>query len=285
MNGLAGFVIYHLKLREKESFKERFGEVMEGYLLSLLSEYGANFVNEKEIESIYKANGVKGKKVDAIIDIGGARIFTDSKAIEPGVVVSTTSSPEELRDRLGGSFTKGLIQAQQCAATLQKIGAHTPSTKDVALIITNGDHHISNGSKLTESIDRTIPTKLINEIGHLPIKLERVYFATIADFEIILDVWKNKGIDPIKVIDDCESRDRNILTARHNLQMHLKDYGLEKLSPNLALVAARNKLAGVTAKQLATMDSFWSGEVGYYLSCHQELVNILQRVRRIDGSS
>ncbi|NQD37187.1 hypothetical protein HPT27_09125 [Permianibacter sp. IMCC34836] len=279
MVGLADFVVYHLKLREKESFKEKLGDVMEAYLLSLLTEYGAKFICEQDIESIYKANGVKGKKVDAIIDFGDAKIFTDSKAIEPGVFVNTTSTPEELRDRLSGSFTKGLIQAQQCAATLQKIGAHTTSVKDVALIVTNRDHHISSGKKLTENIDQSIPTKLIHDIGHIPIKLERTYFITIADFEMMLEGWKSKGIDPIRVIDDCESRDRDLLTSRHNFQMHLRDYGLEKASPNRVLAAARDELASSIAKQLAMMDSFWSGKIGYYLDCHHELVEMLVVLR------
>ena len=188
--GLAGLVPELLKATESSKYKSVFGPTMEDYIGTLIKNNGFQITKESEIKKIYQDNNVKGKVVDFLIKEDGATIFIDSKAIEPGPVVKTSADPATLKNRLEGSFIKGIIQTQVCAHKLDICGEYKKRDNDVALIVTHNDHFISTGRAVENLFDTELSKTLESEVDISRISLDRTYYITIDNFEMLLALCK-----------------------------------------------------------------------------------------------
>ncbi|HCP1430578.1 TPA: orthopoxvirus A36R protein, partial [Escherichia coli] len=154
---LSGLVPSLLKKDLGSAYKDKFGKAMENYIETLLTEVFPKVKTERQIKELYRKHQVseKTKVVDFILEEDEGNVYIDSKAIEPDKTVKYSNTAVVIKQRLGNSFIKGVLQGLDCARTINKINGNKKSKRDSLIIITHMDHYISTGKTIEDMLDNS----------------------------------------------------------------------------------------------------------------------------------
>lgn len=269
--GIVAFVPDFFKERYGSRYKESFGAVMESYVGRVLAELNAEVCDEGGVLSQYKSASVSGKVVDFIVKNESGSVFIDSKAIEPSGIVKTSKDPEVLKERLSGSYIKGVIQIESCASILRSIGCHENKEFDFGLVVTHKDHFISTGEKVAEGFFEEFESEIVKWCGEISIPLSRVYYITIDELELLVSVCNSSGKTMGEVISECEVRDRDKKKSKMNFHLHLLEYSSLPMDKFEELSKAGSEIFDSFQGAFESRTKFWNMNVGYFLQCYNEV--------------
>ncbi|WP_139174518.1 GapS1 family protein [Janthinobacterium lividum] len=208
-------------------FKDNFGITMENYVAELFTKHNLSHFTEKEIGDMYKRMGKKAKIVDFIIN-EDAKIYLDSKAIEPNALVSTSHDPDVLKRSLEASYIKAIFQGQECCHALTQGKMFGPS-ENFLLIVVHQDHYISSGIRIEELIYPDLSKEIIEKFGHIPIPIKNIYYITIDDLEMLVAIESQKKYSICEILRDAVILDEKPETSCMLFSMHIEKCG----GPNL----------------------------------------------------
>lgn len=263
-----------LKKELSSDYKKKFGTAMELYVGSLLDEVFTNVIKESEILKIYRDNNIyeKAKVVDFIIRESEGDVYIDSKAIEPDKTVKYSNNAVHIKQRLGNSFIKGVIQGQVCAQIMNAINKKSKCPKDSLIIITHMDHYISTGKTIEDMLDNKFFEMVEEKHGELSISKDRIYYMTIDEFEHLSEVCRVKGITITSVIDACSKDDATAKTQKFNVMMHLNSICPEGTSDRDVIMESREYLFEELMEYARDSNKYWNGKVGQFLNIKDYLM-------------
>lgn len=227
--GLAEFVLNLFKSNDHEKFRQHFSRHFEAYVGTIIDESKLAYINERDIEAIYKANGLKGKVIDFLLTDIDSSIFIDAKAIEPPLKLMVSDNPTIIKQRLKGSFTKGIEQSFECAQLLMNCKEIQLSKQEdrFVIVVTHQDFYLSSGASLKEHISNDFFSDLIVKYGdHIPI--ENVHFCSIEDFEGIMIMCSDHSIELPEFLRFCSVQDSIAQTRKFDIRQHLQSFMTEK---------------------------------------------------------
>ncbi|PMQ16931.1 hypothetical protein [Janthinobacterium sp. AD80] len=201
-------------------FKNNFGKTMENYIDELFKNHGITHLNEADISEIYKKLGKKSKIVDFII-IGDVNIYLDSKAIEPNSLVTTSHDPDVLKRSLEASYIKAIFQGQECCHTLTQ-NKTLDTGENFLLVVVHQDHYISSGTTIQELIYPELSDTLIKKFGHIPIPLNNIYYITIDDLEMLIEMESQKKHSINEILKSSVIKDSKPETQCMLFSMHIE---------------------------------------------------------------
>jgi hypothetical protein len=262
--GLAEFVLNTFKVKEHEKFRKHFSRHFEEYVGIILDESGYSYRNEKELKKIYKANKKNGKVIDFLLEKHGSTVFVDAKAIEPPEKVMVTDDAEVIRQRLKNSFTKGIEQSFECANILvecEEISLAEYQNRFV-IVVTHQDFYLSNGLSIQKHIAKDFFQELAETYGdHIPI--ENVHFFAVEDFEGIMFMCKEHGIELSEFLRYCTAQDSEARTKKFDIRQYLQSFlqskGMEGNSPigTDYLSKRKDELFDTLTDTLKTNNEYW----------------------------
>jgi hypothetical protein len=285
--GLAEFVLNTFKQEDHIKFRKHFSRHFEEYVGVVLDEAKEAYIDENAIKRIYKANKQEGKVIDYLILKDESSVFIDAKAIEPAAKVMVTDDAEIIRQRLKGSFIKGIEQSFECAKILtccKEVSLATRANRFV-LVVTHQDFYLSNGVSLKEQISADFFTSLIDKYGDY-IPVENVHFCSIEDFEGIMMIYSKHEIELTEFLRFCTEQDSQAATKKFDIRQHLQSFftskGIDKNSPigSNYLLKRKDELFGSLTKTLNANHDYWKkiGEEGIpqYLSFYGQFCKLIK---------
>ncbi|EAS9889712.1 hypothetical protein EOI67_03020 [Salmonella enterica] len=264
-----------LKKELSSDYKLKFGKAMEFYVGNLLDEVFDNVIKESEIIKLYRANKIheNTKVVDFIVQEIDGNVYIDSKAIEPDKTVKFSNTALIIKQRLGNSFIKGVLQGQDCARTMNLINKRNMSPKDSLIIITHMDHYISTGKTIEDLLDSSFFEMIEKKYGELSINKDRIYYMTIDEFEFLTEVCKNKNITITSIIDACSKDDSSSKTQKFNVMMHLTDICPDGISDKNIITDTREYLFDELMKYAKDSKYHWDGKVRDFLAIKKYIIS------------
>ncbi|MDU3572763.1 MAG: hypothetical protein E7F77_18260 [Serratia marcescens] len=272
---LSALVPSLLKRERASAYKDKFGKAMESYIGTLLDEAFSNIIKERDIIELYRKNKVhnKTKVVDFILQEIGANVYIDSKAIEPDKTVKYSNTALVIKQRLGNSFIKGVLQGQDCARTINKINGNKMSEKDSLIIITHMDHYISTGKTIEDMLDASFFEMIIEKYGELSIRKDRIYYMTIDELEFMIEVCKVKSITITSLIDLFSKGDASSSTQKFNVMMHLHELHPEGTPDRDIIKKTRDHLFDGLIESMKASNHHWNGRLAEYLAIKKYLLS------------
>lgn len=272
---LSALVPSLLKKDLASAYKDKFGKAMEAYIGSLLNETFPSVKTESEIVELYRKNKMpeKTKVVDFLLQETDGKVYIDSKAIEPDKTVKYSNSALIIKQRLGNSFIKGVLQGLDCARAINNISGDKKSVKDSLIIITHMDHYISTGTTIEDMLDKSFFKMIEEKYGELSINKERIYYMTIDEFEFMIEVCRLKKITITSLIDACSKDDSSSSTQKFNVMMHLNKICPEGTPDRKIISETRVYLFEELIESMKISNSHWDGRIREYLAIKQFILS------------
>ncbi|MBW9400106.1 hypothetical protein FHC51_09805 [Leclercia sp. EC_58] len=268
---LSALVPSLLKKDLASDYKNKFGKAMEAYIETLLNEVFPKVKTEREIIELYRGNNIpeKTKVVDFIVEENDGNVYIDSKAIEPDKTVKYSNTAVVIKQRLGNSFIKGVLQGLDCSRTVNNINGNKKSEKDSLIIITHMDHYISTGKTIEDMLDSSFFKMIEEKHGELSIDKERIYYMTIDEFEFMVEVCRLKKMTITSIIDACSKDDSSSNTQKFNVMMHIHKICPEGIPDRDLIIETREYLFEDLIESMKKSKSHWDGKVGDFLAIKQ----------------
>lgn len=266
MSGFVNLVPELLKSHYNEEYKKHFGKTLENYASSFLEKYNYNFMGESDIKRIYSDAKISGKAVDFLIQEKDANIYIDCKAIEPGKYIKTSNDPKRLRQRLESSFIKGIIQGEECAFHLNRVANIKPSTSDALIIVIHRDHYISNAKVVEETIHPNIFDEITEKCSDLHIMPDRIYYATIDEFERMLCICKEKNMPINEIVSYFSKGDSEARSQKFNVMMHLTELTPEGVKDEDWIINAKEVFLDEILDGIKNGSHIWDGKASVFLN-------------------
>jgi hypothetical protein len=205
-------------------YGDKFGKTVERYLENYMQQTFTGLRNEKELILLYKRTGHAGKVVDYLLEEGEARVFIDSKAVMPHRHLRESADARMLNKKIQANLIEALQKGEKCASIINKIEKRSAYERDSLIIILYQDHFISTGKFIASHIQPDVFDNLRKELQNLPIPEDRIYYLTIDEFEVLIDICRLKHLTITEIIDRSSDSDRIPLTQKMNFQMHLSEF-------------------------------------------------------------
>jgi len=166
-------------------YKDYFGPTMERYIGSILASSGLIYHTEEQLNQCCRDNSVVRGKMADFLASGDVNVIFESKAIEPGDIVSSVFDPKVLRNNLAGSFIKGIEQCQESVYRLRMTKEYS-TAKFACIVVTHEDFWFASAEDVIRSIDLELEAKVTAKYGHVPVPFENILFVTVDAVENIL---------------------------------------------------------------------------------------------------
>jgi hypothetical protein len=108
-------------------FKDYFGPEMEGHIADLLIYSKVEYFSEDALNKLCQQDSVIGGRMSDFLIPGTVNVILESKAIEPGDIVSSIFDAKILQSHLRGNFIKGIEQCQESFYRLRKKNSRMPT--------------------------------------------------------------------------------------------------------------------------------------------------------------
>jgi hypothetical protein len=263
-------------LKRIPGYKEQFGKDYELYVDEVLRHSGIAYWREtREIDDFYKRHGIKGKRVDFLLEDDERVILIESKAIEPSPIVKTASDPGLLKKLLDDSFIKAIKQGVHSAY-------HLGMTKRFAgkrfflLVVTHMDFGIYGGRWIADYVDGELESWIESAYPGGALALDDVMYCTVADLEDLARGHVAQAFDFIDVV--CNASTKGLQSYEQKMVF---SQALHNLPAKRALF--NDSISTLLGKTVNDMDvlfrsnrSEWAGDVGaliYYRNRVLDYVN------------
>jgi hypothetical protein len=268
--GLATFIPTLLKERLAADYKARFGVDLENYIAKLFIDAKIEVLNEKNIEEIYKKNGLKGKVCDFLYS-NDTNIIFESKAIEPGEIVQSTSDQALLKRSLPASLIKSIKQGQRTAYNLKQT-ANYKNEKFVLVIITHEDFWFATGEDISKYVDPELAKETQDEFNETPIPFADVIFLTINTFESLLESHKNGESSLESSITKCIQAVNTPEGRRFTMAHVAQDVLDDKLMGHSFVADEADKWIAALPATMKKNSKFWGTDAQHLMRAHQRLM-------------
>lgn len=237
-------------------FKSFFGPDMERYISNLMSHSKIVHLNEDELNAICRRCSVaSGKMVDFMVP-GAINVVIESKAIEPGDIVTAVFDSKILQAHLQQSFIKAIEQCQESIFRLNL-------TKDFnncsfcCVIITHEDFWFASALDVAGCIDLQLPERIKSKYGATPIEMEKILFITIDMIESILASHADGDIDFGRFIEECSETLCTPEGRRFTMTHLIQDKLGNKLKGHKVLTDSADRWHAFFRDRLIENASFW----------------------------
>ena len=268
--GLATFIPTLLKDKLAAAYKSRFGVDLENYIAKLFIDAKINVLTETDIQEIYKKNGLKGKVCDFMYG-NNLNIIFESKAIEPGEIVQTTSDQALLKRSLPTSLIKSIKQGQQTAYNLKQTKKYKDG-KFALAIITHEDFWFATGEDITKYVDPGLILEIQEEFNEIPIPFTDVIFLTINTFESLLESHKTGEQDLETTITKCILNVNTAEGRRFTMAHVVQDILDDKLMGHSFVADEADKWIAALPAIMKNNSKFWGTDSSLLMSIHQKLM-------------
>ena len=268
--GLATLIPTHLKDNLGAAYKSRFGIDLENYIAKLFLDAKIEVLDEKNIENIYKQNGLKGKVCDFLYS-KDINIIFESKAIEPGEIVQSTSDQALLKRCLPASLIKSIKQGQKTAYNLKKTENYK-NEKFLLVVITHEDFWFATGEDIVKYVDPNLATETQDEYNEIPIPFTDVIFLTINTFESLLESHKNGEQSLERSIEKCIQSVNTPAGRRFNMAHVAQDVLDDKLMGHGFVADEADRWIAALPAIMKKNSSFWGTNAQHLMTVHQKLM-------------
>ncbi|KQN55301.1 hypothetical protein ASE98_15610 [Pseudomonas sp. Leaf48] len=183
-------------------YKDYFGPAMEHYLGSLLRASTLTYHTEEQLNQCCRDNSVVRGKMADFLASGDVNIIFESKAIEPGDIVSSVFDPEVLKRSLADSFIKGIEQCQESVYRLRMTKEYA-AAKFACIVVTHEDFWFASAEDIIRAIDPGLEAKVFEKYAHIPVPFDNILFVTVDAVENILQAVSSGDVRLDSFVMDC----------------------------------------------------------------------------------
>jgi len=245
---------------ERSGFKNYFGSDMERYIRDLLTFSEIQFVAEAQLDNRCRAGSVApGKMVDYLIP-GEINVLFESKAIEPGDIVSSVFDPELLRAHLKGSFIKGIEQCQESVHRLRQL-EDFHETEFFGVVVTHEDFWFASAADIVNYVDPDLEARILQKFGAIPMPFENILFITIDVVEGLIGALSRGEINLPEVLADCVETMKTPAGKRFTMSHLVEEKMRGTLKGHPMLMTKAEDWFRFFEKSLAVNARLWSGRV------------------------
>ena len=257
-------------------FKDHFGPTMEKYLGSIFSASSITYLSESELNQCCRNSNVVGGKMADYLVPGALNIFFESKAIEPGDIVSSVFDPEILRAHLKGSFIKGIEQCQESVHRLHLTKEYAFS--DFAcVVITHEDFWFASADDVANFIDPDLGTRMGVKYGGIPVPFSNILFVTIDAVEHIFEAVSQGEIDLESFILDCIETLKTPEGKRFTMSHMIQDKLAGKLRGHSVVMQKADEWHQYFQSEMSKNKVAWQGRARELIQQRMVVVDVLHR--------
>lgn len=259
---------------ERSGFKNYFGLEMEHYIRNLLLSSNIDFVDENQLNGLCRTESVAaGKMADYLIP-GEVNVLFESKAIEPGDIVSSAFDPKLLRDHLKSSFIKGIEQCQESVHRLRQL----KSFKDAAffgVVVTHEDFWFASAADIVEFVDPELEARMVTKFGAVPVPFQNILFITIDMVEGLIDAFSRKEINLPEVLAECIEAMKLPEGKRFTMSHLVSEKMGDKFRGHPLLMTKAEEWLGFFQESLDANAKLWGGRVQELFALRHKALQLL----------
>jgi hypothetical protein len=220
INGITELITDFLIKQDATKFIKNYSREYEAYIDELFCSSNIGYLTEMELKKLYEENEIQGKCVDFLLG-KKATILTDAKAIQPNNVSLLASANRNLyRNKLKSSFIKGVWQIQETCVNLENISRKNTNT--FGLVVTHKDFYFTSAKRYEEQVDPNLSEKITEKYGRLVVPLERIFFVTIRDLEILLTAFEDEA-ELMSFLTSVEEQESTQIGRTINFSHHIEE--------------------------------------------------------------
>ena len=224
---LEHFVYDKLRLWNSQSFMDKFGPIFESYVERGIKYTNLQYIAESEIK---KSLSSSQKLVDFVVFDDDANVFIDAKAVEMAYQGKVTHLSEVVKDKSKVSVIKAIEQAHDVIKHLECYEINHPDLKpckrNYLLVVTFKELYLGNGRTFYEAIGKDEIDSIYKKYeGYSTIKLEDMYFITIDEFDIFIELIKLRKIGLVEGVETAKKSDKDVKTMKFDFNLHLMEWG------------------------------------------------------------
>lgn len=257
-------------------YKDFFGPTLERYIETLLSSSGLSYYTEEQLNQRCRESSVVGGKMADFMVSGKVNVIFESKAIEPGDIVSSVFDPEVLKRSLAGSFIKGIEQCQESVYRL-KMTKEYDEAQFVCIVVTHEDFWFASAEDVVRAIDPELQSKIIAKYGCVPVPFENVLFVTIDAVENILQAVSNGEARLDTFIGECAQALQTPEGKRFTMDHMVQDKLAGKISGNPALNKKADEWLNFFQTEMDANKIAWQGMSEELIRQRMFVIDILHR--------
>lgn len=249
-------------LKKVKGFKEKFGHDFERYIDDVLRHSGVKYWREgDEIAEFYRANGIKGKVIDFLVEGDGCVALIESKAIEPSPIVKTASDPELLKKLLDESFIKAIKQGIHTAWFLGRTERFA-CKKFSLLVVTHMDFGIYGGRWVADYVDKELEAWIEKNYPQSPLSLDDVIYCTVADLEDLSRGHAAAAFDFVNVVSNAGVSNLESHEQKMVFSQVFSELPKERSRYQSSISELMDKAIEDMKDQLQNNKNWWRGDVG-----------------------
>jgi len=274
-----------LKKMKGWSFKEYFGPDMEKYIGQLLIHSKITYLTENDLNGVCRRDSVvAGKMADYMVP-GSVNVIIESKAIEPGDIISAVFDPEILKAHLKDSFIKAIEQCQESIFRLKRTKDYRDGSF-ACVVVTHEDFWFASAVEVASYIDLDLAARIEAKFGKIPISMDKILFVNIDMLESLFASHASGDVEIGQFIDECSAvlgtAEGRRFTMTHLIQDKLKG----KLQGHELLTSNADVWHEFFEKKLVENSSSWIGKhlelMKNAAAAKQAIHRTLERLQNVD---
>lgn len=274
--GVSTLIPELLKKISNWNFKDHFGPAMEKYIGSLLAASSIEHLSEKDLKKCCQKNNIpRGKMADFLIQ-GSINIILESKAIEPGDIVSSVFNPEILRSHLQKNFIKGIEQCQESIKRL-RLTKEYAQAEFACVVVTHEDFWFASADDITKYVDPELEARVLNDHGCIPLPFTNILFITIDAVESIFEAVSKKQTDLGSFLQDCIETLATPEGKRFTMSHLIQDKLAQKMSGHSIIQQKADEWHDYFQSILDTNKSAWQGQSAELIQQRMVVLEVLHR--------
>lgn len=217
--GMEGY-IHSVLSEEGKNYIDRFSKLFEDHVVMEAQKLGVPFLGETMLRSFVPS---EAKVPDGLLSFPNYNIFIESKAglfaesvmtVGHSEIFSTKTKALRTAIKQGWSTAVGLRSEKRAPRQI------LDATRDYLLIVTNKELSASRGSALA-AMYPSDTLEYPNPESQQFLPLSNIYILSIEDFERLISGAKSPGFDLPSFLDDCVEADQKAETSVHFFEQHL----------------------------------------------------------------
>lgn len=255
-------------------YKDFFGPTMEQYIGSLLATAGLPFRTEEALKQCCRDNSVVRGKMSDFMATGDVNVIFESKAIEPGDIVSSVFDPEVLKKMLADSFIKGIEQCQESVYRLRMTKEYA-NANFACIVVTHEDFWFASAEDVVRAIDPELEARVAAKYGGVPVPFETILFVTIDAVENILQAVTEGEIRLGDFVVECAQTLQTPEGKRFTMDHMIQDKLAGKTKGNPVITKKADEWLAFFQTEIDANKTAWQGLSGELIRQRMLVVDAL----------
>lgn len=259
-------------LKKIPGYKEQFGKDYELYVDEVLRHSKIAYWREtKEIDDFYKRHGIKGKRVDFLLEDDERVVLIESKAIEPSPIVKTASDARLLKKLLEDSFIKAIKQGVHSAYHLGRTKRFA-GKRFFLLVVTHMDFGIYGGRWIADYVDEELEAWIESAYPGGALALDDIMYCTVADLEDLARGHVAKAFNLIDAISSASSKGLKSYEQKMVFSQALQNLPSRRASYNDSVSILMSIALNDIEMLFRSNRSKWGGDIGALIYYRNEVL-------------